>query len=328
MTAGASGLTGPGAVYTFEREYAFRCELLFRCREARMLLADPRASREFTEQRSRLQTADGPTAASVLDEMATDVRRSVVRMIDRAQLGHIGGDLSVTDILVTLFGAVLSVDPRDPLAPGRDRFVLSKGHCAGALYATLARCGFFARAELETFMAPMSALNGHPDRKKVPGVETNTGPLGHGFPVAVGIALAARLQRRSWRTFVVLGDGELQEGSNWEAAMTAAHYDLGSLTAIVDRNGLQQGARTEDTKQLEPLADKWRSFGWEVREADGHDHVALLDAFSPSSDGDPVVVIAHTIKGKGVSFIEDRVEWHHKVPNAQQVQAGLEELTR
>jgi transketolase len=293
-----------------------------------MLVADARAADEYAELRNRLRDADAQTVASVLDEMATDVRRSIVKMIDRAQLGHIGGDLSVTDILVTLFGAVLSVDPQNPAAPGRDRFVLSKGHCAGALYATLARCGFFPAAELETFMAPLSFLNGHPDRKKVPGVETYTGPLGHGFPVAVGIALAARVRSESWRTFVVLGDGELQEGSNWEAAMTAPHYGLGSLTAIIDRNRLQQGAGTEETKQLEPLADKWRSFGWEVREVDGHDHVALLEVLAPSSSGDPVVVIAHTIKGKGVSFIEDRVEWHHKVPDAQQVQAAIQELSR
>jgi transketolase len=293
-----------------------------------MLVVDARSADEYAEMRNTLRDADQQTVAAALEEMATDVRRSIVRMIDRAQLGHIGGDLSVTDILVTLFGAVLTVDPQAPQAPSRDRFVLSKGHCAGALYATLARCGFFSAEELETFMAPLSALNGHPDRKKVPGVETNTGPLGHGFPVAVGIALAARLQGEPWRTFVVLGDGELQEGSNWEAAMTAAHYDLGSLTAIVDRNRLQQGARTEDTKQLEPLADKWRSFGWEVREVDGHDHLALLDALSPSSSGDPVAVIAHTIKGKGVSFIEDRVEWHHKVPDADQVKAAIQELTR
>jgi transketolase len=293
-----------------------------------MLVADARSADEYAELRSRLRDADAQTVASTLDEMATDVRKSIVTMIAQAQLGHIGGDLSVTDILVTLFGAVLDVDPQQPQAPGRDRFVLSKGHCAGALYATLARCGFFPAAELETFMAPLSDLNGHPDRKKVPGVETNTGPLGHGFPVAVGCALAARLQGGSWRTFVVLGDGELQEGSNWEAAMTAPHYDLESLTAVVDRNRLQQGARTEETKQLEPLADKWTSFGWEVREVDGHDHGALLEVFSPSSTGKPVAVIAHTIKGKGVSFMEDRVEWHHKVPDAQQVQAAIQELSR
>jgi transketolase len=260
--------------------------------------------------------------------MASGVRRDIVSMIDRAQLGHIGGDLSVTDILVTLFGAVLDVDPEHPDREDRDRFILSKGHCAGALYATLAACGFFSRDELATFMGPLSMLNGHPDRKKVPGVETNTGPLGHGFPVGVGCALAARLRGASWRTFVVLGDGEMQEGSNWEAAMTAPHYELDSITAVVDRNRLQQGARTEDTKRLEPFADKWRSFGWEVRDIDGHDHSALLEAFGPSTTGRPVAVIANTVKGKGVSFIEDRVEWHHKVPNAEQVQAAIEELSR
>ena len=293
-----------------------------------MLVADARAADEYAELRSTLRDADEQTVSSALEEMATDVRRSIVTMIDRAQLGHIGGDLSVTDILVTLFGAVLSVDPQDPQAPGRDRFVLSKGHCAGALYATLARCGFFPASELETFMAPLSSLNGHPDRKKVPGVETNTGPLGHGLPGRgrhrAGGSAAGRVMAHVRRA----GDGELQEGSNWEAAMTASHYDLASLTAIVDRNRLQQGARTEDTKQLEPLAEKWTSFGFEVREVDGHDYNALLEALAPSSTGRPVAVIAHTIKGKGVSFIEDRVEWHHKVPDAQQVEAAIQELSR
>src|SRR3954464_12872165 len=214
-----------------------------------VLTADTAAAAEWAARRERIGISD-------LEDMAADVRRSVVTMVDRAGLGHIGGDLSVTDILVTLFGAVLDVDPADPARADRDRFILSKGHCAGALYATLAHCGFFAREELSTFMAPLSALNGHPNRTKVPGVETNTGPLGHGFPVGVGTALAAKLRGEAYRTFVVLGDGELQEGSNWEAAMTAAHYDLADLTAIVDRNRLQQGAGTEDTKPLEPLADK------------------------------------------------------------------------
>src|SRR4051812_28100762 len=286
-----------------------------------VLTADTAAAAEWAARRERIDVAG-------LEAMAADVRRTVVTMVDRAGLGHIGGDLSVTDILVTLFGAVLDVAPADPRRDDRDRFVLSKGHCAGALYATLAHCGFFAADELETFMAPLSMLNGHPDRKKVPGVETNTGPLGHGFPVAVGCALAAQLRGLDYRTFVVLGDGELQEGSNWEAAMTAAHYDRASLPAIADRNRLQQGARTEETKQLEPLADKWESFGFEVRSVDGHDHAALLDAFRPSETGRPVAVIANTIKGKGVSFMEDRVEWHHKVPNPEQVQAAIQELSR
>src|SRR5690349_136967 len=282
-----------------------------------VLTTDTQAAAEWAARRERIDVAG-------LAEMAAGVRRSVVTMVDSAGLGHIGGDLSVTDILVTLFGAVLDVDPTDPARADRDRFILSKGHCAGALYATLAHCGFFPRAELETFMAPLSPLNGHPNRTKVPGVETNTGPLGHGFPVGVGAALAAKLRGAGYRTFVVLGDGELQEGSNWEAAMTAAHYDLSNLTAIVDRNRLQQGARTEDTKTLEPLADKWAAFGFETRVIDGHDYAQLLEALAPSTTGRPVAVIANTIKGKGVSFMEDRVEWHHKVPSAEQVQTALQ----
>jgi transketolase len=293
-----------------------------------MLTADIAATDNWRAFRRRLDVAPQPERIAELERMAADVRRTVVTMIDRAQLGHIGGDLSVTDILVALFGAVLDIDPAEPQRDARDRFILSKGHCAGALYATLAHCGFFARDELHTFMAPLSALNGHPNCTKVPGVETNTGPLGHGFPVAVGCALAARLRGLNYRTFVVLGDGELQEGSNWEAAMTAAHYDLADLTAIVDRNRLQQGARTEETKRLEPLGDKWSSFGFEVRVIDGHDYDELLRALEPSTSGRPVAVIANTIKGKGVSFMEDRVEWHHKVPSPDQVQTALQELAR
>jgi transketolase len=292
-----------------------------------VLTADDAAADEWAAFRRSLEGA-GERQAELLQGLATEVRRSIVTMIDRAQMGHIGGDLSVTDILVTLFGAVLDVEPTRPTRPDRDRLILSKGHCAGALYATLAHCGFFPQSKLATFMAPLSELNGHPNRTKVPGVETNTGPLGHGFPVAVGCALAAQLRGASYRTFVVLGDGELQEGSNWEAAMTASHYDLDSLTAVVDRNRLQQGARTEETKRLEPLGDRWRSFGFEVRDVDGHDHMALLDAFAPSSTGMPVAVIANTIKGKGVSFMEDRTEWHHKVPDRAQVQAALQELAQ
>jgi transketolase len=291
-----------------------------------MLSADPEAAASYREVSARIRAADTETAAAELRRIAQEVRRSIVRMIDRAQMGHIGGDLSVTDILVTCFWGALSLDPQQPARPERDRFILSKGHCAAALYSTLAHCGFFPAGELETFMAPMSALNGHPNKIEVPGVETNTGALGHGFPVATGCAIAAQLAGQPWRTVVVLGDGEMQEGSNWEAAMTASHYDLHSLTAVIDRNRLQQGARTEETKRLEPLGDKWRSFGWEVRDVDGHDHAALLRALGPSTTGQPVAVIANTIKGKGVSFMEDRVEWHHKVPTREQVDLALAEL--
>ncbi len=260
-----------------------------------------------------------------LKEQSTDIRRSVVEMIGRARLGHIGGDFSVTDILTTLFFAVLKLDPARPQAPQRDRFILSKGHCAAALYSTLALRGFFPTEMLKTFAQPLSVLNGHPNRK-VPGVEANTGPLGHGLPIGVGAAIAAKLAKASWRVFVVVGDGELQEGSNWEAAMCAGHRRLDNLTAIVDRNRLQQGARTEDTNQLEPLADRWRAFGWDVLVRDGHDHSALYEAFVSARDGRPRCVIANTIKGKGVSFIEDRVEWHHKVPSPEQIELALKEL--
>ena len=292
-----------------------------------MLTADREQAAKYQQLRAVTKGGNG-AALHALRGLAREIRLADLAMIGRAKLGHIGGDFSVTDVLVALYGAVLDVDPTAPDKPERDRFILSKGHCAGALYSTLAHCGFFALSELETFATPLSALNGHPNRAKVPGVETNTGPLGHGFPVAVGHAIAAKLQGSPRRTFVVLGDGELQEGSNWEAAMTASHYELSALTAIVDRNRLQQGARTEETKRLEPLADKWTSFGFEVRDIDGHDFTQLLDALRPSETGRPVCVLANTIKGKGVSFMQDRVEWHHKVPDADQSRAAVEELSR
>ena len=273
-------------------------------------------------------TIDAGERNARLDAIATEIRRSVVKMISRAKAGHIGGDLSATDSLATLFFAVLRVDPQAPDDPKRDRFILSKGHCSAALYSALALRGFFSVEQLDTFMQPLSALNGHPNRRKVPGVEANTGPLGHGLPIGVGSAIASRLSGANWRTFVLVGDGELQEGSNWEAAMCAGHRELDTLTAIVDRNRLQQGARTEETNRLDPLADKWRAFGWDVVECGGHDHGALFDIFTAPRSGKPLAVIASTIKGKGVSFIEDRVEWHHKVPSAEQVELALKELAQ
>lgn len=263
-----------------------------------------------------------------LRKLATSVRRRDLQMVYNAKLGHIGGDFSATDILVTLYFGVLRIDPRRPDDPERDRFILSKGHCAGALYATLAHAGFFPLDELDTFAQPLSRLNGHPDRRKVPGVETNTGPLGHGLPVGVGCALGAKIDGAAWRTFVLTGDGELQEGSNWEAALSAAHYRLDDLTVIVDRNGLQQGDFTERTMHLDPLADKWRAFGWSVREVNGHDFVALLEVFDqlPFDWGRPNCIIAHTHKGQGVSFMRDRPAWHHRVPNAEEYAQALREL--
>jgi transketolase len=291
-----------------------------------MLAADKAAASAYLDSRRRLAGGDVGEVVASVSELARRIRLADLEMISRAKLGHIGGDYSVADILATLFGAVLNVNPLHPASPGRDRFILSKGHSAGALYATLAACGFFAERELLTFAEALSPLNGHPNRTKVPGVETNTGPLGHGFPVAVGCALAAKLTGSGSRTFVVLGDGELQEGSNWEAAMTGAHHRLNNLTAVVDRNGLQQGARTEDTKELEPLADKWVSFGWEVRVVDGHDYAQLYAASKAAGTDRPVCIIANTVKGKGVSFMEDRAEWHHKVPSSDQVVSARAEL--
>jgi transketolase len=268
------------------------------------------------------------TTADQVRDAARAIRRRIVGMVHAAGNGHIGGDLSAADIVATLYYAVLNVDPARPDDPERDRYIQSKGHASGVLYATLAATGFIPDELLDTYMAEGSPLNGHPDRNKVPGVETNTGPLGHGLPVAVGTAIAARLDRSSRRTFVLCGDGELQEGSNWEAIMAAGHRGLDNLVAIVDRNGLQQGARTEDTNGLDPLDARFAAFGWAVREVDGNDVDALLETFAavPFEPGRPSCIIARTVKGRGVSFIEDRVEWHHKVPSDEQVGRALEEL--
>ena len=263
-----------------------------------------------------------------LRERARFVRRHDLQIVHRANLGHPGGDLSATDILVTLYGAVLRFDPQRPRWPERDRFIMSKGHASVALYITLSLAGFFPLSELDTFAQPLSRLSGHPDASKLPGVETNTGPLGHGLPFGVGCALAAKMDNASWRTFVLTGDGELQEGSNWEAAMAASHYRLDNLTLIVDRNGLQLGDTTERTMALEPLAEKFRAFRWAVAEVDGHDYGALLDAFAslPLAPGQPSCLIAHTHKGQGVSFMRDRAEWHHGVPTTEQLTLALQEL--
>jgi len=264
-----------------------------------------------------------------LSEKANWIRLSAMTMTHHAKLGHTGGDLSSSDILATLYlGEILQVDPTRPDWPQRDRFVMSKGHCSGAYYSALAQRGFFLMDQLKTFMDPLSMLNGHPDRNKLPGVEANTGPLGHGLPIAVGMALAARMRQESWRVFVLVGDGELQEGSNWEAAMCAQQYHLDNLIVIVDRNRIQQGDFTENTINMEPLADRWSAFGFAVKEVDGHDHLVLFDAFSraPIEKGRPSCFIARTTKGKGVSFAENKPAWHHGVPTKEQLEIAAREL--
>jgi transketolase len=261
-------------------------------------------------------------------EAARQIRIQDLKLVHYAGAGHIGGDLSAIDILATLYGAVLNVTPATAEDPERDRFILSKGHVAGALYTTLAAFGFLPVEDLATFLKPLSALNGHPNRRKVRGVEANTGPLGHGLPIAVGHALSAKLDVSPRRTYVLVGDGELQEGSNWEAMMAASQYQLDKLTVIVDRNRLQQGATVKETNDLDPLREKAEAFGFAVVEVDGHDHGALLDTLSsvPFRPSKPTFVIAHTHKGHPISYMSNNAAWHHKVPSADQLELALDEL--
>lgn len=264
-----------------------------------------------------------------LQHRANQIRISAMAMTNHSGIGHTGGDLSSADILTTLYlGGILNVDPQQPRWEQRDRFIMSKGHCSGAFYSTLAARGFFPKEMLRTFMDPLSKLNGHPDRNKLPGVEANTGPLGHGLPIGVGAALAAKMRGESWRVFVLTGDGELQEGSNWEAAMTAQHYGLDNLVVIVDRNRIQQGDFTEEIIRMDPLAPKWQAFGFGVEEINGNDPAALYARLSqvPFVPGKPSCLIANTIKGKGVSFAENKPAWHHGVPTAEQLQQAAREL--
>ena len=265
---------------------------------------------------------------SELRKIANRIRRRDLQAVYEAGAGHIGGEMSVIDLLTALYFDVLNVNPANPQAPDRDRLVLSKGHTACALYVTLAEKGFIPREEIATFLQPHSRLNGHPNCTKVPGVETNTGPLGHGLPVGVGMAQAAKLSKASWRTFVIAGDGEMQEGSNWEAIMAAAHYRLDNLTLIIDHNRLQQGARLAETNNLAPFGPKLAAFGWAFEEIDGHDMTAICTALAAETVtiGKPKCVVAHTNKGQGISFMSDNVAWHHKVPSAEQYAIALAEL--
>lgn len=261
-------------------------------------------------------------------ELARRIRRHAVEMTHLGKSSHIGSVLSMTDIIAVLYGSVMKVDPSDPRWPGRDRFILSKGHAGAGIYAALAERGFFPLAKLRTHYQDGSDLSGHVSHKGIPGVEFSTGSLGHGLPVAVGMAKAAQLDAASHRVFCVLSDGECDEGSNWEAAMFASHHRLSALTAVIDYNKIQSLALVSETLALEPFADKWRSFGWEVREVDGHDHAALSEALAPraATEHRPLCVLAHTTKGKGVSFMENSVLWHYRTPQGNEYTAACREL--
>lgn len=260
-------------------------------------------------------------------KIAAKTRSELLNMIYEAKTGHTGGSLSSVDILTALYYGVMNVRPQEPKWPDRDRFVLSKGHSVEGYLCVLADLGFFPREELNTFSKYGSRLIGHPTNK-VPGMEICSGALGHGLSVAAGMALGAKKTGRSYRTFVLMGDGELAEGSVWEAAMSAANYKLDNLTAIIDRNGLQISGSTEDVMKLEQLKAKWEAFGWDVYEADGHDITKLIDLLNQTvqQEGKPRMVIASTTKGKGVSFMENVAKWHHGVPTAEQLEQALAEL--
>jgi transketolase len=262
-----------------------------------------------------------------LEAQARQVRRNVWRALRAGGSGHAGGSTSAADILAALYFHRLRVRPAEPDWPERDRFVLSKGHANAALGAVLAQAGFIEDAVLDRFYGLESPFGMHPDIK-VPGVEMCTGALGHGLAVAVGMALGARIQKQNFHTFVMLGDGELHEGSNWEAAMAAAHYRLANLTAIVDHNKISQSGRVDEIVGIDPLADKWRAFGWEVREFDGHDMAEVVEALEalPLHPERPSALIAHTIKGKGVSFAEDTYLWHSNSVNDEILARALAEL--
>jgi transketolase len=263
-----------------------------------------------------------------LIERSFKVRRDVLEMTTKAGSGHPGGSLSCVDILVTLYFHVMRHEPRNPTWPERDRFILSKGHAAPALYAVLAEAGYFPRAYLQDFRKLGSILQGHPDRNRVPGVENSSGSLGIGLSIANGMALAARLDKRDYRVYVLLGDGECDEGLVWEAAMFAAHYKLDNLVAIIDRNGLQIDGPTEYVLSVEPLSQKWRSFGWHVLEVDGHKHIDLIRVFDEAKTfkGRPSVVIAHTVKGEGVSFMRWIKDYHGKALTEEELKRALTDL--
>lgn len=264
-----------------------------------------------------------------LNKKAIERRIDIINMIYKAKSGHTGGALSSVDIIVSLFYKIMKYKPENPEWSDRDRFILSKGHSVEGYYSVLADCGFFPKEELKNYCQYESMLTGHPTTK-VPGVEVNTGSLGHGLAVGIGMAIAGKMEHKSYKVYVLMGDGELDEGTVWEAAQIASHYKLDNLIGIVDRNRLQITGNTEEILKLENLKDKWQAFGWCVNKVNGHDIQELVTAFEsiPIVEEKPHLIIAETIKGKGVSFIEGDKSWHHRVPNDEEYKKALEELNQ
>ena len=260
--------------------------------------------------------------------LAKHIRLTAMRLVYEARSAHIGGSLSMADLLAVLYGAVLRVDSARPNWPERDRFILSKGHACAGLYATLAARGFFPESWLDTFYRNGGRLPGHATCEGIPGIEFSTGSLGHGLPVATGMALAGKRDSAAWRVFALLSDGECDEGSTWEAALFAPQHGLDNLTVVVDYNKIQSLGRTEDVIDLEPFGEKWTAFGWAVREVDGHSIDQLLNTFNglPITTGKPSCVIAHTVKGKGVSFMENQLLWHYRNPSQGDYESAVREI--
>jgi transketolase len=269
-----------------------------------------------------------PLSIPELEAVAKRLRRSIVTMIAQAGSGHPGGSLSAVEIVTTLYFHTMKHQPGQCHWPARDRFVLSKGHAAPLLYAVLAELGYIPKSELDTLRQIGSRLQGHTECRLVPGIEMSAGALGQGLSFAIGAGLAARLNNEKHRIYVLLGDGECDEGQVWEAAMAAANYKLDNLTAIVDNNGIQLVGWNKDIMNLEPFGQKWAAFGWNVIEIDGHNFAQLIDAFDKAKEvkGKPTVIIAHTVKGKGVSFMENNPDWHGKAPNPEELKIALKEL--
>ena len=269
-----------------------------------------------------------PLSAEEMEAMAKKLRRHIITMTGKAGSGHPGGSLSAVEIVTALYFGLLQHKPSDPQWTDRDRFILSKGHAAPLLYAALAECGYLPIEELSTLRQLDSRLQGHTDQTITPGVEMSAGALGQGLSFAIGVGLAGRLNSQKYRVYVLLGDGECDEGQVWEGAMAAAHFKVDNMVAIVDNNGQQIDGWNRDVMNLDPFNKKWQAFGWHVIEVDGHDLAQLIDAFNQAKliKGQPTVIIAHTIKGKGVSFMENNLDFHGKAPTAAEVERALKEL--